>query len=322
MNMKDAIVVIAFTRDRYFELVLESLIHQRIDGRPITHAYDLYIFQDGLPPDASDEARAGHAQIARIVSRLAVPHKYVVQPRNFGIAMHFDFIERMLFLERIHEHVLFFEDDLVLAPGYLNTIHLLKQKFAGDDRIGMFAANPGGPFISQSTQHENKASYLSMGHNWGFGLSRAFWQRRQPFVDHYLQFVKDIPYSKRDAKAISAWLERCGFNAGSSSQDYIKTCATAALGAARISTFPNFGLYIGREGVHCTPELFRRMGFDQSQIFDGELLQAGDLSDENFARIIDAQMKVHIKRPQEHDVETWQRRLHEGLMNPRAVALA
>jgi hypothetical protein len=38
--------------------------------------------------------------------------------------------------------VLFCEDDLILAPGYLAAIEQMRERFADDARVGMMAAHP------------------------------------------------------------------------------------------------------------------------------------------------------------------------------------
>lgn len=319
MNNKDAIAIITYSRASYFELVVSSILTQRIGGASIFDLYDVYVFHDGLADDVDSETRQAHGAIEKIVLSVGEGVKYIRQNQNLGIALHFDYIERFLFRERGHEYAFFFEDDLMLAPGHLQVLSLLRQKFGSDDRVGMVAANSTGAFEPISVQKENVGRYLPMDHNWAFGLSRRFWIRRQPFVDLYLKFVNGIKYRNRPTKDILSWLESCGLHGRASSQDYIKQCATVLAGGVRISTFPNFGLYIGREGVHCTPELFSKMGFSESQVYPENLSEVSDLSTDAYNKMLNFQLKIHVKDVASFDPERWRARIEAGSLDPSVV---
>ncbi|KAI3590487.1 hypothetical protein D9X30_3972 [Cupriavidus sp. U2] len=297
MKKKDAVAIVTYSRDRYFELVFSSIVNQRINGTCIFDLYDVYVFQDGLSGNADSDTSRAHSAIAKLVTEKKDSLDYIAQPRNLGIAMHFDFIERFLFEERGHDYAFFFEDDLLIAPGHMQTLDLLRKKFRHDQRVGMLAANSTGAFQPISVQMENRTRYVSMDHNWAFGLSREFWRRRQPFVDLYLNFVRNIQYKDRPTKEIIEWLEGYGLHGRASSQDYIKQCATLLVGGVRIATFPNYGLYIGRQGVHCTPELFSKMGFSTSQVCPDPLEEAAELTDETYSKMLNEQSKIYLKDP-------------------------
>lgn len=316
MNDKDAIAIITYSRAQYFELVFSSILNQRINGVRISDLYDIYVFHDGLANDGGADTAKSHAAIARLVEAKSNAVTYVGQSKNLGIALHFDYIERFLFEQKGYGYGFFFEDDLLLAPGHMQTLSLLRERFGDDERVGMIAANSTGAFHSIEVQKQNQAAYLPMDHNWAFGLSREFWRRRQPFVDLYLKFVRDIRYKDRPTQAILKWLDRCGLHARASSQDYIKQCATAIAGGVRISTFPNYGLYIGREGVHCTPELFSKMGFSESQVYPHPIDKAADLSASAYAEIFGKQLRIHLKNPAAFSVEGWQSALNSGAIEP------
>jgi hypothetical protein len=165
-----------------------------------------------------------------------------------------------------------------------------------------------------------------MGHHWGFGLSRTFWEKRQPLVDCYLDLIRDVPYRDRPSKAIDEWLTMIGFKPGASSQDYIKACATYALGALKLATFPNFGLPIGRTGLHSTPALFNKLGLSRVVVFDLELESIGDLDDVQFvtlysqsARQFGEKLVQAIHDPTTFDWPGWQVRLKAGEFHPKRL---
>ena len=315
--MKMALAVITYDRAHYLSLVLPSILAQTIDGRPVHEDFDIYVFQDGFCHEDSRSDAAGHRQVNEIMRRLPRHIETLQQPENLGVALHFDFIEKFLFREKGYDFVLFCEDDLILSSQYASIIKKMAEKFDGDKRIGMISAHPHNPMQSKSEQLKNLYAYNEIGHNWGFGLFRTFWERRQPFVDIYLNVIKDTPYRNRPHNAVYAWLEHCGFRQSASSQDYVKQCATVSLGAVRISTFANFGLPIGRSGLHSKPELFSKLGFDKALVCDKPINVLGDLTDTSYQQILFSQRMACLLESNEFPSPIeWENLVLGGDLNP------
>lgn len=300
--MKKAVAVLAYDRFDYASLVLPSLFAQEINGQPLQDVYDIWLFQDGLCVEDSRSDADGHARIGKLFTATGNTGRVRLQPANLGVAGHFDFVEKTLFREQGYDYVVFCEDDLVLAPGYLETMDRLAERFHGDPRVGMVSAHPAHVSASLEEQWANVGSLRAMDHNWGFGLFREFWERRQPFVEHYLEILGTTPYRQRPHQVVFDWLEACGFEPAASSQDYVKQCATMALGAVRVATAYNLGLPIGRSGLHCSPEMFRKMGFDKTVVFRGSPGGVGALGQEQYTRLLASQaskMKAPPRAPEQ-----------------------
>jgi hypothetical protein len=310
--IRKAIALLAYSRLDYFELVLTSLLAQQCSGRPVRETHDIHIFQDGLWREEPPQTRAQHARLAAMLETLPSHIRVHRQRENLGVALHFDFAERLLFLDQAYDHVIFCEDDLVLAPGYIHAVDLMAERFRDDPRIGLISANPGATTEPLEVQRRQRADYCSMGHNWGFGISRTFWQRRQQLVDEYLKLVGQVPYRQRRTDKIGDWLQSIGFHAPASSQDYIKQCAQVGLGTISVSTRANYGLPIGRSGLHCTPELFEKMGFDRTVVCDTQLDAAAPLDDACYQAIFEEQSARVLQNPETFSPTEWTRQLQEG----------
>lgn len=325
-QMKKALAIITYARFDYFELVLSSILYQTINNSPLSEFYDIYVFHDGLYNDDSELNRVGHEKITEILDKLPAEIQVVRQTENLAVALHFDFIERFLFVEKTYDFVVFCEDDLILGPGYMRTIDMMAKKFHDDPRVGMISAHPSNPTTRIEEQRVNQDKFAIMGHNWGFGLTRSFWEKRQPLVDCYLDLIRDVPYRKRPKESISNWLKHIGFNPAGSTQDYIKDCATFALGALKLSTYVNLALPIGRTGIHCTSELFKKMNLDKSIMFDQELDKIGDLDNEQFislysqgASLVGEKFANSIQDPASFDLIEWQTKLKNGEFHPTRI---
>jgi hypothetical protein len=315
--MKMALAVITYDRAHYLSLVLPSILAQTIDGRPIQEDFDIHVFQDGFCHDDSRSNADGHRQVSEIMFGLPAYIEKFQQPENLGVALHFDFIEKLLFREKNYDFVLFCEDDLILSSQYASIIKKMAEKFARDERVGMISAHPSNPTRSKNDQLANSQNFTGIGHNWGFGLFREFWERRQYFIELYLNIVKTVPYRNRNENYIFKWLELCGFSPNASSQDYVKTCATTALGAVKLATYANLALPIGRNGLHCTSRLFDQMGFGGTVVCDHLIDEVGDLTDQRFQEILNAQQKACLpKAGSSFSRVKWERAVRNGALHP------
>ena len=122
--MKKALALIAYTRLAYLQMVWASICAQTIAGRPLSESYDIYIFQDGPWAEDSYDIRIEHVEVRKWMDELPSGVTLHTQSANLGIALHYDFIEKLLFVDRGYDFVVFCEDDLVLAPGYMSVIDL------------------------------------------------------------------------------------------------------------------------------------------------------------------------------------------------------
>jgi hypothetical protein len=295
--IKPAIALITYCRADYFEQVFNSIQAQQINGRPYSDFFDLFVFQDGLLTSATPEQGQGHQAIADLCKSQLDEEHFIPQPRNLGVALHFDFVERALFEKQDRPWVAFCEDDLVLAPGYLETLSCMAHSFKDDLRVAMFSSFGESFNQSLDTQEARQNELTSMAHHWGFGMHQSAWRKRQPLVDEYLKLLNDIPYHLREHGRIQNWHAFCGFKPGSTSQDYGKACSIAAQGAIKVSSFANFGSYIGEFGLHFTPEIYAKKGYGKSYVFPSAITQPFELSEETYQRLLKQQQGLTIPSP-------------------------
>ena len=280
---KIALAIISFNRPHYLKLVLESLKTNDLEN------IDVYFFQDGFKTFNGENVveKSLIEESLKVFNDSNIKGEVVTQNYNLAVALHFDYIERFLFLNKNYEQVIFFEDDLIIQPNYISTIKYMFNKYGEVERVGMISAYGANSRNTLESQKQNKHKLHHMHHNWGFGLTRKFWLKRQPLVDKYLElFCYNKEYRKRDSEAIRSWLKTQGLLTNATSQDYIKQQVTKQLNAIRITCYPNLGKYIGEKGLHCTPALFKKMGFDEQNLFTEDLEELEDLTDSLYLKIL------------------------------------
>jgi hypothetical protein len=260
------IAVMSFNRPGLLKEVLTSLKTQTI---PLNESR-IYLFQDGANSRFTSIAADNSLGNECVRSFLEIfPNGQVLQSAvNLGVALNFDRAERLFFEKLEAECGLFFEDDLVLSPHYLDALLQLVD-FALSEPLVSYVGAYGDHTASLERQRFNSKRVIPLIHNWGFAITRRQWLQQNKVVDGYLAIVQENDYQRRDHQRIENYFGSFGFATGCSSQDWAKVVAGLVLGTTRLMCFPCFGHYIGREGLHFTTDLYAREGYATTRLFDG-----------------------------------------------------
>lgn len=266
--MSDAppLVLIAFDRPHYFERMLASLAAQEggaAQDRPA------FLFLDGAYNRLSRRTHARQEDVAACARlfRQAFPHGHLfAAPENLGVWGNFDRAERFVFERLGHAAAYFFEDDLVLSPHYLAVMDALWQAVRERDDIACWAAY-GEHELDLAGQAAALRQVTTLRHNWAFGLKREAWRRIDALLAPMTALLRGCDYRQRPVAEILAWLAARGVHIQGSSQDHLKAAAATLLGLWRLQTRACWGHYIGEQGLHFRPSLYRDLGYDRTQLY-------------------------------------------------------
>lgn len=279
------IAILSFNRPDYLRPVLASL-------RPQVGEQDrIVLFQDGGWNRWSSRQKGRAELIAQCVSifRRAIPWGDVVEAsENLGIALNYERAERHLFEGLQAEKALFLEDDLVLSRNYLGVIGQLLDIAERDPRIAYVSAY-GDFWASRRDQRRRAGDLIPMHENWGAALTRRAWLAERPFRKQYLELVADCDYSRRNHKAIDAFYAARGWDKVVSSQDASRWIGCVERGEVRVTTFACHARYIGKQGEHSTPKLFKASKFSKTVMFRGIPPGLTGPTDEQVARWLNAE---------------------------------
>ncbi len=268
------VAIMSFNRPDYLEMTLQTLMRQ---AWPEDATFSFFLFQDGSVNPISGKTRASRRDIeaCKSVFLRYVPDGVVMESEhNLGVALNFDRAERFFFVEGEYPAALFFEDDMLLAPDYVDVLVRLLRLALNTDHVGMVAAYGAGVSMPQSIQAANRSRIVPMNeHNWGFAITRAHWLARNTIVSEYLDIVRAVDYADRGTvhPEIFALIARYG-HAGKrylSSQDSVKNMASRTLGWHRVTSYTNHARYVGAKGLHMDEDRFRQRGYHQTIIFEG-----------------------------------------------------
>lgn len=265
VSLPAPIAIMSFNRPGMLERVLVSLKAQTL---PVAEQR-VHLFQDAARNPFGGTSRATEEDIAACIGvfRRHFPDGVVHEaPHNLGIALNFDRAERFFFGTLGAELGIFFEDDMVLSPHYLDALERLSAFALAEEKVGYVAAY-GDHRASPEEHGRLRRHIMPMGHNWGFALTRRQWERQREIVEGYLHFVRDCEYRYRPHDEIRSYFARMGMTTAQTSQDTAKEIANAVLGTARIMCFPAYGNYIGDIGEHYTPALYKALDFGRTILF-------------------------------------------------------
>ena len=283
-SMRTALLLVGFNRLDLFDQTLSSL-----EANDAAHDYDLHVYLDGGPNARQPE------MMTRIEQSTFKDITVVKRQDNWGIGRHLIDARRRLFDELEYDRVMLFEDDMVLATHYVETLSNMldwSSEYSDVGTVMAFNIN-SDPMDAQATQLSDVVA--TNRHFWGYGMTKGVWNEIKPILYEFEdRFLKDVPYGKRAHRTIrrkfirrimkQKRIHRSGATLVPdgvltppfskrpgrcpTSQDAITALALWHCGYARITTRVSRALYVGKSGFSFSPEVFENMGFNEQNVPD------------------------------------------------------
>jgi hypothetical protein len=284
--VKTAILVIGFKRLHYFQRTLESL-----EKNPESQTLDFHFYLDG-------GREANQEELIEMIDNSPIKSKKIVcRNSNFGIGRHLIGARRELFDGLGYDRIILFEDDMELAPTYIETVLKMSDWAHQYDNVGtVMAFNLNDS--NQSDQLEDLDKVVPTNrHFWGYCLTRKVWDNIKHIVYEYEEtYLEGVPYKKRNHRRIRKkfmphWMmqPRRKYSGKTldipddaitppfaikqtrntpTSQDAMTALGLWNAGYARLTTIVPRARYIGIQGLSFTPKVYRKQGFDKQQNFE------------------------------------------------------
>ena len=229
-------VIFSYNRPKYLEKVVKSLSANSVQP-------DWWLFQD--KSDCAGQCVDIFNAHLKGQTVLAPERKHIHQQKLEAHSL-FDHYNK----------IIFFEDDMIVSKYYVSVLLSLSVRL------------PENIVHASDHTHRNSKDRLviaSTAHWWGYLMPRSL---SPPFTERLRDYVSFVgpDYPNRDHDEI-----RKRYNFGITSHDGAVLNATSRDKKIRkyVTTLPR-GRYIGEEGVHATPEWFKKQCFDQPRSFEFE----------------------------------------------------
>ena len=185
-----------FNRPDYAEKLFQSLANQSLEIDSAT----VFCIIDGY--QGSKAQKSGSPDNTGVVKNLVLkhfPHATVLkQENNIGLAKSLHILQTAVFEKTHADWALFFEDDLVLDPTYLEQInHLIEISHSSHEvvKVGAFQLRTG--YIKNPPDSNRKDYFLGEGTK-ACAERRSYFELRTPLTETYLKALEGRQYSDRD----------------------------------------------------------------------------------------------------------------------------
>ena len=176
INLKSAILLLGFNRTDYFQQVISSL-----EKNDEAFNHDLHIYLDGGPKSKQEE-------IVKIVKSSKFENAtYVLRDSNWGIGRHLIDARRTLFDQLGYDRILLLEDDMVLAPTYVETVFAISDWSTKYDDVGtVMAYNINHDSEDLQIQQMNQVIATNR-HFWGYVITKKVWDEIKHIIYEFEQ---------------------------------------------------------------------------------------------------------------------------------------
>lgn len=279
INKDVGILVVAFNRPAYFKEVLESL-----ERNPESEYLPFFFVLDGGPKALQNE----HISM---IKKSKIKNKYIIKRKlNFGCEKNIIDARRFMFDWCNFDKVFVFEDDLVIAPNYIELILNLND-WAKKNYNNIGFVKGWHPCFSDRLEKSKKLNFIisDFSHLWGYCMNKKVWDNIKSLIYEYEEnFYKNLPCRAVLDSDILTWIKSKGNSLSikhkkrlinnfdflthfinknkSTGQDAITHFALFKNDYLPISTVVNRSYYIGKIGLHSTLEFYNRENFGNMKL--------------------------------------------------------
>lgn len=280
--MRTAVATFGFGRPDFFERMLRSLgtCPEVANG-----TVDVFHFLDGGPGSEQDALRA-------VIEASGVPYASIVaRPENLGVGRQLIGARRELLDVEGYDRMVLIEDDIELNSTYLTSLLSLSdwaETYADVGTVQVWNVEAGSKETLHPYLHQVE---LTNRHFVTYCLTKRVWDIIKPVLYTYEEkFLMRRPYTKRPHYRIRRFMRQqlkhapktpqnprldppsqaihnpfpsVPWRTAPTSQDAITSLAMYLAGLHRITTRVSHAYYYGVTGVHCTPEVYDIMGFNE-----------------------------------------------------------
>ena len=279
--MRTAVATFGFGRPDHFARMIKSL---GTCPEVASGEVDVFHYIDGGPGAEQEALRA-------VIEGSGVPYlEIVARPDNLGVGRQLISARRELLDERGYDRMVLVEDDIELHSTYMTTLLRLAdwaEAYADVGTVQVWNVEAG---TKEQLEPHLEEVELTNRHFVTYCITKRAWDIIKPTLYAYeANYLLGKPYGKRPHYRIRRFM-RSQLKAGRqqpagtrldppsaavhnpfpsvpwrsapTSQDAITSLALYLGGLHRITTRVSHAFYFGETGVHCTPEVYDQMGFN------------------------------------------------------------
>ena len=288
--MKTALACFGFGRPEFYQRMLKSVGNC---SEIINQEIDVFHFLDGGGGSMQQDLKS-------VIEKSGTPYKEIIaREGNYGVGRQLISARRELLDIRSYDRMIMMEDDIEVGKTYFSAILSLSDWSQDYEDVGTVQVWNVQSGSKEDLSNRMGELVLTNRHFVTYCLSKKVWDKIKPMIYEYEQkYLLKKDYLKRPhyriryfmskqikkgvqkqsgnllnppKQAISHPFPKIDWRRSPTSQDAITSLALHNAGLVRITTLVPRAFYFGDTGVHCTPEVYREMGFHEQGHWQWEL---------------------------------------------------
>ena len=288
--MKTALACFGFGRPEFYQRMLKSVGNC---SEIINQEIDVFHFLDGGEGSMQQDLKS-------VIEKSGTPYKEIIaREGNYGVGRQLISARRELLDIRSYDRMIMMEDDIEVGKTYFSAILSLSDWSQDYEDVGTVQVWNVQSGSKEDLSNRMGELVLTNRHFVTYCLSKKVWDKIKPMIYEYEQkYLLKKDYLKRPhyriryfmskqikkgvqkqpgnllnppKQAISHPFPKIDWRRSPTSQDAITSLALHNAGLVRITTLVPRAFYFGDTGVHCTPEVYREMGFHEQGHWQWEL---------------------------------------------------
>ena len=288
--MKTALACFGFGRPEFYQRMLKSVGNC---SEIINQEIDVFHFLDGGEGSMQQDLKS-------VIEKSGTPYKEIIaREGNYGVGRQLISARRELLDIRSYDRIIMMEDDIEVGKTYFSAILSLSDWSQDYEDVGTVQVWNVQSGSKEDLSNRMGELVLTNRHFITYCLSKKVWDKIKPMIYEYEQkYLLKKDYLKRPhyriryfmskqikkgvqkqsgnllnppKQAISHPFPKIDWRRSPTSQDAITSLALHNAGLVRITTLVPRAFYFGDTGVHCTPEVYREMGFHEQGHWQWEL---------------------------------------------------
>ena len=288
--MKTALACFGFGRPEFYQRMLKSVGNC---SEIINQEIDVFHFLDGGEGSMQQDLKS-------VIEKSRTPYKEIIaREGNYGVGRQLISARRELLDIRSYDRIIMMEDDIEVGKTYFSAILSLSDWSQDYEDVGTVQVWNVQSGSKEDLSNRMGELVLTNSHFVTYCLSKKVWDKIKPMIYEYEQkYLLKKEYLKRPhyriryfmskqikkgvqkqsgnllnppKQAISHPFPKIDWRRSPTSQDAITSLALHNAGLVRITTLVPRAFYFGDTGVHCTPEVYREMGFHEQGHWQWEL---------------------------------------------------
>lgn len=288
--MKTALACFGFGRPEFYQRMLKSVGNC---SEIINQEIEVFHFLDGGEGSMQQDLKS-------VIEKSGTPYKEIIaREGNYGVGRQLISARRELLDIRSYDRIIMMEDDIEVGKTYFSAILSLSDWSQDYEDVGTVQVWNVQSGSKEDLSNRMGELVLTNRHFVTYCLSKKVWDKIKPMIYEYEQkYLLKKDYLKRPhyriryfmskqikkgvqkqsgnllnppKQAISHPFPKIDWRRSPTSQDAITSLALHNAGLVRITTLVPRAFYFGDTGVHCTPEVYREMGFHEQGHWQWEL---------------------------------------------------